>query len=221
MSAIRIVLADDHALVVAGITALLTGIEGASVVAIAKDGREAVTLCKQHQPDLVIMDVSMKELNGIEAAEQIHTEVPSTKVLMLSAHTGEDFVRRAFRMGVAGYLVKDSAPSDLKLAVEAVMRGEVYLSPRIAQHVVSGFLQEGTTRQEATLESLTSRQREILQMIAEGNSTKEIAFRLNVSTKTVETHRAAIMDRLGIHDVAGLALFAARSGLISLDRPPE
>ncbi len=219
MSSIRIVLADDHALVVAGITALLKDVDGANVVAIANDGREAVALCKKHKPDLIIMDVSMAELNGIEAAEQIHTELPETKVLMLSMHTGEEFVRRAIRMGVSGYLVKDSAPADLKIAIEAVMRGEIYLSPRIAQHVVSGFLQDREKHGEPTLESLTSRQREILQMIAEGKSTKEIAFRLNVSGKTVETHRAAIMDRLGIHDVAGLALFAAKNGLVSLDRP--
>ncbi len=221
MSEIRIVLADDHALIVAGITALLREVEGATVVAIAADGREAIALCKQHRPDLVIMDVSMKGLNGIEAAEQIHTQAPATKVLILSMHTGEEFVRRAIRIGVSGYLVKDSAPADLKAAIAAVMRGEIYLSPRIAQHVVAGFLDENPRQSDLALESLTPRQREILQMIAEGKSTKEIAFQLQVSGKTVETHRAAIMERLRIHDVAGLALFAARSGLVSLDRPTD
>ncbi|MBI3714771.1 MAG: response regulator transcription factor [Betaproteobacteria bacterium] len=221
MSGIRIVLADDHALVVAGISALLKEIDGASIVAVAGDGMEAVKLCKQYQPDLVIMDVSMKELNGIDAAAQIRAEVPATRVLILSGHTGEDYVRRAIRAGVSGYLVKDSAPSDLKLAIEAIMRGEVYLSPRVSQHIVSGFLDEHVRKGENPLDVLTARQREILQMIAEGKSTKEIAFQMDVSPKTVETHRAGLMDRLGIHDIAGLALFAARTGLISLDREPD
>jgi len=136
----------------------------------------------------------------------------------LSMHTTEDFVRRAIKAGASGYLVKDSAPLDLKLAIAAVLRDEIYLSPRVSRHVVSGFLDGTSLRNESSIDALTARQREILQLIAEGKSTKEIAYKLNVSIKTVETHRAALMQRLDIHDVAGLVLYAVRHGLISVDR---
>jgi DNA-binding NarL/FixJ family response regulator len=133
-------------------------------------------------------------------------------------HTTEDFVRRAIKAGAYGYLVKDSAPVDLKMAIAAVMRDEIYLSPRVSKHIVAGFL-SGTSHQgESSVDALTARQREILQLIAEGKSTKEIAYQLNVSVKTVETHRAALMQRLDIHDIAGLVLYAVRHGVISVDR---
>ena len=218
MSIIRVLLADDHALVLAGIRALVEELGGTQIVAEANNGREAVALAKQHKPDLVIMDISMQELNGIEATAQIMAEVPTTKVLILSMHTTEDFVRRAIKSGAAGYLVKDSAPLDLKMAIAAVLRGEIYLSPRVSRHVVSGFLHGKPHQNESSMDALTARQREILQMIAEGKSTKQIAFQLEVSIKTVETHRAALMERLGIHDVAGLVLYAVRHGVISVDR---
>ena len=218
MSAIRVLLADDHALVLAGIRALVEELGGTQIVAEAHNGREAVALAKQHKPDLVIMDISMQELNGIEATGQIMAEVPSTKVLILSMHTTEDFVRRAIKAGAAGYLVKDSAPLDLKMAIAAVLRGEIYLSPRVSRHVVSGFLHGKPHQNESSMDALTARQREILQMIAEGKSTKQIAYQLNVSIKTIETHRAALMERLDIHDVAGLVLYAVRHGVISVDR---
>lgn len=218
MSNIRVLLADDHALVLAGIRALVEELGGTQIVAEANNGREAVALAKQHKPDLVIMDISMQELNGIEATAQIMAEVPTTKVLILSMHTTEDFVRRAIKSGAAGYLVKDSAPLDLKMAIAAVLRGEIYLSPRVSRHVVSGFLHGKPHQNESSMDALTARQREILQMIAEGKSTKQIAFQLEVSIKTVETHRAALMERLGIHDVAGLVLYAVRHGVISVDR---
>ena len=218
MSLIRVLLADDHALVLAGIRALVEELGGTQIVAEANNGRDAVALAKQHKPDLVIMDISMKELNGIEATAQMIAEVPSTRVLILSMHTTEDFVRRAIQAGASGYLVKDSAPLDLKLAIAAILRDEIYLSPRVSKHVVSGFL-HGKPQQAGTpMDALTARQREILQMIAEGKSTKAIAFQLNVSVKTVETHRAALMERLDIHDIAGLVLYAVRHGLISVDR---
>ena len=218
MSNIRVLLADDHALVLAGIRALVEELGGTQIVAEANNGRDAVALAKQHKPDLVIMDISMQELNGIEATAQIMAEVPATKVLILSMHTTEDFVRRAIKAGAVGYLVKDSAPLDLKMAIAAVLRGEVYLSPRVSRHVVSGFLHGKPHLGESSMDALTARQREILQMIAEGKSTKQIAFQLEVSIKTVETHRAALMERLGIHDVAGLVLYAVRHGVISVDR---
>ena len=218
MSLIRVLLADDHALVLAGIRALIMELGGTQIVAEASNGREAVALVKQHNPDLVIMDISMKELNGIEATAQIIAESPSTKILILSMHTTEDFVHRAIRAGASGYLVKDSAPVDLKMAIAAVMRDEIYLSPRVSKHLVSGFLNGKPHRDKSSMDALTPRQREILQMVAEGKSTKQIAFELNVSVKTVETHRAALMERLGIHDLAGLVLYAVRHGVISVDR---
>lgn len=214
MNTLRILLADDHALVRAGIRALLEEIPGATIVGEADNGREAVALASSTNPDLVVMDISMKELNGIDAAAQICAANASARILILSMHTTEDFVHRALRAGVRGYLVKDSAPLELRLAVEAIGRDEVYLSSRISKAVVSGL---GRPAVATGMHSLTPRQREILQMIAEGKSTKEIAFALEVSGKTVETHRAALMDRLGIRDVAGLVIFAVRHKLIQID----
>jgi DNA-binding NarL/FixJ family response regulator len=218
MSQIRVLLADDHALVLAGIRALVEELGNTKIVAEASNGREAVALAKLHKPDLVIMDISMRELNGIEATAQIRIDVPSARVLILSMHTTEDFVRRAIKAGASGYLVKDSAPVDLKLAIAAVLRDEIYLSPRVSRHVVSGFLHGEPSQGESSMEALTARQREILQMIAEGKSTKKIAHELNVSVKTDETHRAALMERLDLHDIAGLVLYAVRHGLITVDR---
>lgn len=211
----RILLADDHALIVAAMRMLIERIEGVAVIGEAYNGRDAVAMAREHRPDLVIMDISMKDLNGIDATAQIKELQPGPRVMMLSSHTGEDYVRRAIRAGAEGYLVKGSLPSELVTAIETIMRGKPYLSPSISAHVMSG-LREGAPA--SALETLSARQREVLQMIAEGKSTKEIAFDLEVSVKTAETHRAAVMERLGIHDVAGLALFAARHGLIDIDR---
>ena len=216
MSNIRILLADDHALMRAGLRAMIESVAGQSVVAEAGNGREAVDLAAVHHPDLAVMDISMSELNGIEAGIRIREENPATRVLTVSMHTSEEFVRRALKSGVSGYLVKDAAPSELQLAIEAIMRGEIYLSSRISRHVVSGLV-DGPGAAEAPLESLTPRHREVLQMIAEGKSTKAMAFALKVSVKTVETHRAALMDRLGIHDLAGLVIYAVRHKLVSLE----
>jgi DNA-binding NarL/FixJ family response regulator len=218
MTRVRVLLADDHTLVRAGIRALAESLEGLEVVGEADNGRDAVALAKSLRPDLVIMDISMKELNGIDAAAQIVAEVPGARVLMLSMHTTEDFVRRALRAGASGYLVKDSAPLELRLAIEAIMRDETYLSSRVSKGVISS-LAEG--RSESIIDTLTPRQREILQLIAESNSTKEIAFALALSVKTVETHRATLMERLGIHDVAGLVRFAVRHNLVSVERPEK
>ena len=217
MSALRILLADDHALVRAGIRALIEGVEGQIIVAEAANGRDAVALAKTHRPDLVVMDITMNEMNGIEAGAQIRADNPAARVLMLSMHTSEEFVRRAMKSGASGYLVKDSAPLELQTAIDVVMRGEIYLSSRISRHLVSGLEGSGKPQGEVPLESLTARHREVLQMIAEGKSTKAIAFVLKVSVKTVETHRAALMDRLGIHDLAGLVIYAVRHKLVSLE----
>ncbi|HET7731118.1 MAG TPA: response regulator transcription factor [Usitatibacter sp.] len=218
--AVRVLLADDHLLVRAGIRSLLDAIEGVSVVAEADNGRDAVTLARRHAPDVVLMDITMKELNGIEATAQLKAEMPQARVLILSMHSSEEFVTRALRAGANGYLVKDSAPLELRMALEAVMRDEIYLSPRVSRHVVAGMMQTGGgTTVDASRDQLTARQREILQMVAEGKSTKEIAFILDVSVKTVETHRSALMERLGIRDIAGLVVYAIQAGLIDIDRP--
>ena len=217
MKPVRVLLADDHTLVRAGIRALLEAIDGVQIVAEAVNGRDAVAQAKLHRPDIVIMDISMKELNGIDATAQISSEIESTRVLILSMHAAEEFVRRALKAGASGYIVKDSAPLELQLAIEAIMGGEIYLSSRISRHLVSAMLGNGAEAGGSSIDALTARQREVLQMLAEGRSTKEIATALQVSIKTVESHRAALMQRLGIHDLAGLVVFAARNKLISFE----
>lgn len=219
MNSIRVLLADDHTLVRAGIRALLEDMEGISIVAEAANGRDALVAAREQRPDLAIMDISMSELNGIDAAARIRRELPGTRVLMLSMHASEEFVRRALKVGAAGYLVKDSAPLELRMAIDAVMREEIYLSPRVSRQLLAGLMDAPGPLAASSIEALTTRQREVLQLIAEGKTTKEIAFTLEVSVKTVETHRAALMQRLGIHDVAGLVVYAVRHNLVSVDRP--
>jgi DNA-binding NarL/FixJ family response regulator len=213
---LRILLADDHALVRAGIRSLLEDMPGVEVVAEAGDGLEAVRLTGQHQPDLVLMDVAMKNVNGLEATAQIRKQFPSARVLILSMYINEDYVVQALRAGASGYLVKDSAPMELELAINAVKAGDTYLSPPVSRQVVENYmLRIGS--ETSPLDALTSRQREILQLIAEGKSTKEMAFLLNVSIKTVETHRAQIMQRLNVRDIPGLVRYAIKAGLVNLD----
>jgi DNA-binding NarL/FixJ family response regulator len=212
---IRVLLADDHALVRAGIRSLLRGCDDIEVVAEAGDGREALTLIEALRPDVVLMDILMPGLNGLEAAEQVSREFPSVRVLILSVNTGEEFVLQALRAGVAGYLVKSIGPAELQAALRAVARGEVYLAAAISHHVLAGSLEGGEGC--PSLQRLTPRQREVLQLIAEGHKTKEIALRLEISINTVETHRTQLMAALDIHDIAGLVRYAIRSGLTSAD----
>jgi DNA-binding NarL/FixJ family response regulator len=219
--AIRVLLADDHALVRAGIRALLEKLPGVAVVAEADSGRAAFEQFVAERPDLVVMDISMKEMNGIDAALEIIAEDPDARVLILSMYSSAEFVRRAMRAGARGYLIKDSAPLELRLAVEATIRGDVFVSSRVSKHLVAALGEDRGAAAPSALESLSLRQRQILQMIAEGQRTKGIATALALSVKTVESHRAAIMERLGIRDVAGLILFAVQSGLVGLNRPPE
>ena len=220
MSVIRVLLADDHALVRAGLRSLIEAMEGVEVVAETDNGRDAIALARLHRPQLAVMDITMRELNGIDATAVLREELPAIRVLVLSMHSSEEFVTRAFRAGAHGYLVKDSAPLELRLAIESILRGEAYLSPRLSRHVIAG-LQRGAESRDSSADVLSARQRQILQLIAEGRSTKEIAFALELSVKTVETHRAAIMERLGIRDVAGLVVYAIRHGIIHVDPPPE
>jgi DNA-binding NarL/FixJ family response regulator len=213
MMPMRILLVDDHALVRAGLRSLLEGFDGVEVVAEAGNGREAIELARTHAPHLVLMDIALPELNGLEAAARLRDEQPGARVIILSMHSNEEYVLRALRAGVAGYLLKDSAPSELQHAIETVARGEVYLSPRASRKVIDDYLRRHDASDDP-LQQLTPRQREILQLIAEGKSTKDIGFLLAISIKTVETHRAQLMRRLGVHDVPGLVRCAMRLGLV-------
>jgi DNA-binding NarL/FixJ family response regulator len=216
MKPIRVLLADDHALVRAGFRALLQSLPDMEVVAEAGDGREALRLITLHQPDVVLMDIGMPGLNGLEAAAQALDALPQIRVIILSMHAHEEYVLRALRSGAVGYLLKDAGITELELAVRAVMRGEMYLSPAVSKHVIAEYVQR-VGSQPNSFEQLTPRQREILQLIAEGQTTKEIARILNLSVKTVETYRTQLMERLDIHDIAGLVRYAIRVGLISPD----
>jgi DNA-binding NarL/FixJ family response regulator len=210
----RLVLADDHALVRAGLRELIQKIPHVEVVAEASNGRQALEVLQAHTPDLILLDIGMKELNGLEVAERVTREHRSVKVLILSMHANEEYVLRALRAGASGYMLKDSATVELRFAIEAVLDGKTYLSPNISRNVIDSYLHRTGSGKNAALELLTPRQREVLQLIAEGNSTKEIAANLNLSAKTVETHRAQLMERLNIYDVASLVRFAMREGLI-------
>jgi len=214
---LHVLLAEDHTLVRAGIRALLESLESVEVVGEAADGREALRLAQTLSPDILLMDITMKEMNGLEAAARLTKERSPTRVVILSMHADPLYVRQALHAGVAGYLLKGSDLAELELALKAVARGDTYLSPSVSKDLVGGFL-NGKAPAANPLEELTPRQRETLQLIAEGKTTKEIASRLNVSIKTVETHRAQLMDRLDIHDVAGLVKLAIRVGLVQTDK---
>lgn len=217
MTPVRVLLADDHALVRAGIRALLEDLEGVTVVAEAGNGSEVLELARKHRPDVVLLDISMPGLGGLEASAQLRQELPEVRVVMLSMHANEEYVLQALRAGAAGYMLKDSATAELERALEAVMQGETYLSPPISKQVVEGYVQRVGAEQPAA-DNLTPRQRQVLQLIAGGQSTKEIAYRLELSVKTVETHRAQLMERLQIRDIAGLVKYAIRSGLVSSEK---
>jgi DNA-binding NarL/FixJ family response regulator len=212
---ITVLLADDHALVRAGIGSLLRELPDVRVVAEASDGREALELIAVRRPDVILMDVAMPGLNGLEAVSHIAQDFPSVHVIILSMHANEEYILRALRSGASGYLLKDASVTELEMAIQAAIRGETYLSPAVSQQV-SEYLRRveaGTT----SLEELTRRQREVLQLIAEGYNNAEIAQLLEVSVKTVESHRMHLMNRLDIHDVAGLVRYAIRMGVVSLD----
>ena len=213
----RVLLADDHALVRAGIRALLEKIPNVEVVGEAGTGREALELARSKLPSIVLMDIAMAELGGLEALPRIMKDFPSLKVIILSAHASEEYVIRALRDGASGYMLKDSATTELELAINSVIQGKIYLSPSISRTVIDDYLQR-VGGAVSPLEQLTSRQREILQSIAEGKNVKEIAADLDISIKTVESHRLQLMDRLSIHDIPGLVRYAIRNGLVSAER---
>jgi len=216
MPAIRVLIADDHALVRAGMRSLLSGFDGVQVVGEAGNGRDAIELSKLLGPDIVLMDISMSGLNGLDAAEQVHSFCARCKIIILSMHSNDEYVARAFRQGAKGYLIKDSAASELEVAVRTVARGEKYLSPEISTRMIDQYI-DLVSGSSNSVEALTPRQREILQLIAEGRTTREIAVILNIGVKTVETYRTQLMDRLNIHRVADLVRYAIRTGMISPD----
>ena len=210
----RVLLADDHTLVRAGLRKLVESIPDMEVVGEADDGLALLTLVEQMQPHLVLMDIAMPGLNGLEATLRLLKLSPQTKVMVLSMHQNEEYVRQALRNGAVGYMLKDAAPMELDLALKAVLRGETYLSPAVSKGLVSDYLQR-LRSEEPQGGQLTPRQREVLQLVAEGHSSKEIARRLGLSVKTVDTHRTQLMKQLDIHEVAGLVRYAMRMGLIS------
>ncbi len=215
---IRIILADDHKIVRDGLRALIENQAGMKVIAEADNGRETVRLARDLLPDLVIMDIGMPDLNGIDATRQITAELPDVKVIALSMHSDRRFVVQMFRAGASGYLLKDCAFEELARAVDAVSKNQTYLSPAVAGPVMEDYIHRLSTADSIAYPILSPREREVLQLLAEGRSTKETASLLCVSTKTVETHRQQIMSKLNIHTTAELIKYAIREGLTSLDR---
>jgi DNA-binding NarL/FixJ family response regulator len=214
---IRVLLADDHPIVRAGIRAELEKLPQVQIVGEASDGRQAIDLTGTLQPNLVFMDISMKGLNGLEATARIVKEFPKVRVVILSMHQNEEYFWQALKAGASGYLLKKAATSELSTAVSRVLAGEIFLTREISTRLVKKFPLQQIAHQKSPLEQLTDRQREILQLIAEGQTTKAIALILKVSPKTVEYHRAKLMERLNIFDIPGLVRFALQSGLISQD----
>jgi DNA-binding NarL/FixJ family response regulator len=214
MATVHVLLADDHGLVRAGLRALVQRMPGFDVVAEAGDGREALRLVEQHHPDVVLMDVMMPELDGLNATARVAKSFPYTRVIILSMSADEEYVLQAMRIGAVGYVLKNSSTAEFELALHAVSRGETYLSSAVSRHVIAGYVNRVGT-EGSSLDRLTPRQREVLQLIAEGNTTKGIARKLHISLKTAETHRAQLMQELDIHDIAGLVRYAIRMGLVS------
>lgn len=208
-----VILADDHALVRAGLRMMLEANPHVSVVGEAEDGLKLLELTRQLQPQLVLVDIAMPRLNGLEAAERIVKDHSHTRVIILSMHQDEEYVRQALKVGASGYLIKDSAPAELALAIAAVTRGETYLSPAASKGVLSDYVNR-LRNDQSPGSTLTPRLRQVLKLIAEGNSTKQIAQHLDLSVKTVDTHRTLLMKQLDIHDVAGLVRYAMREGML-------
>jgi len=209
---IRVLLAEDHALVRAGIRALLNDIPGVEVIGEAGDGQAVLDMVEQDPPDLVMMDIAMPGLNGLQAASRLSETYPAVKVLILSMHNNEEYVLQALKTGAAGYLLKDASTLELKFAVETIAQGQVYLSPAVSRQVVANYID----RVEGPLDPLsvlTNRQLQVLELIARGYTSKEIARALNISLSSAETHRTRLMERLDIHDIAGLVRFALQNGL--------
>lgn len=214
---IKVILADDHQILREGLRSLLEKEEDIEVTGEAENGRTAVRLARQLKPDVVVMDVSMPDLNGMEAAQRIHTEAPRTRVIGLSMHSDRRFVTEMLRAGASGYLLKDSAFGELTRGIRAVVAGHRYLSPSIGEGIIDDYINHPDSSGGLIPSALSGREREVLQLLAEGHSAKEIAFQLHVSVKTAETHRRHIMTKLDVHSVAELTKLAVREGLTSLE----
>jgi two-component system response regulator NreC len=206
---IRVLLADDHAMFIQGLKSLLEH-EGVVVVGEALDGREAVRLAEKHTPDVAVLDLTMPLLNGLDAAREIRKVSPNTKLIILTRHTEEQYIVEGLRIGVNGFLLKTKASAILLQAIKEVSSGALYVSHALSPSVIQTYL----AREELPTSPLSGREREVLQLIAEGESMKEIAARLGISVKTIETHRMRLMDKLDIHETAGLVRYAIRKGII-------
>jgi DNA-binding NarL/FixJ family response regulator len=221
VTVIRVLIVDDHDLVRAGIRALLDRCSDIEVIGEAGDGREALILIGQTRPDVVLLDISLPELNGLEVALRVKHEFPDVRTLFLSMHTNEEYVQRALKIGAAGYVLKRATTGELELAIRSAVKGRLFLSPAISKKLPEGFvcLEKGRKKETSvdTYDRLTPRQREILQLVAEGYSTKEIAWKLSLSFNTVSVHRTNLMERLEIHDLAGLVRYAIQTGIIHSD----
>ncbi|MCU1268077.1 MAG: DNA-binding response regulator [Acidobacteria bacterium] len=213
---IRLLLADDHVLVRAGIRVLVEEIDGIEVVAEAGDGREALRLVRDHVPDVVLLDIAMPLLNGFEVLDEATRDFPDIRIIVLTVHDTEEYALYAFRHGAKGYLPKTAASAELELAIKAVAGGGTYLSPALSQKTFFRRV-NSVVDGSVALRELTPRQQEVLRLLAQGQSTKDIALTLDISAKTVEAHRAQLMSRLNIHDVAGLVRYAIRTGLVGID----
>lgn len=214
---VRILIADDHKIVRDGLRALLEKQAGMEVIAEAENGRKAVRLARELCPDIVIIDIGMPDLNGIDAARQIIAEVDQVKIIALSMHSDKRFVAQMFKAGASAYLLKDCAFEELAQAVDIVVAGQTYLSPEIAGPVMEDYVRHLTTTDSSGFSVLTAREREVLQLLAEGKATKEVAAQLHVSIKTIETHRQQIMNKLKVRSLADLTKYAIREGLTSLE----
>jgi DNA-binding NarL/FixJ family response regulator len=213
VSTVRVLLVDDHHLVRKGIRVLLEKLPGIEIVGEGADGHEAMRLIAELHPDLALVNISMPGLNGLEVTVRAVKQYPRTRIIVLSMHADDEYVRRALRAGASGYLLKSADLRELELAVRAVGRGETWLSGGLSQKLLAGLARVAPPR-AGPLDMLTPRQREVLQLVAEGHSTKQIAVRLNLSPKTVETHRAQLMDRLGVRGVPALVRCAIRLGIV-------
>jgi len=213
---IKILLVDDHQILRDGIRSLVKGYDDMEVIGEAADGREALDMVEKLSPDVVIMDISMPDLNGIDATRMIINEAPDIKVIALSMHHDKQFVSEIFKAGASGYLIKDSAFDELEHAIRIVISGQTYINPQIASLVVESLVNQSVTPNPKSFSLLTEREREVLQLIADGKSTKQIAIDLNVSSKTIESHRRQVMGKLNVRSVADLTKFAIREGLTTI-----
>ena len=216
MTPIRVLLADDHTLIRAGLRMVMTSQPDLTVIGEANDGREAVAMAEKLKPDVVVMDIGMPSLNGIEACRQIHHALPQTQVVMLSMHSDEGYVLRALKAGARGYLLKDSAEADLANAIRAVVAGKSFFSPAVGKVLLEDYMRKlERTGAEDSFDLLSPREREVLQLVAEGKSSKEVANLLGLSVYTIETHRAKVMQKLNLHNIPELILYAVRKGVIA------